>query len=126
MGKLTNKLDEKLNGKAWIGLKDKFLGMCNEIVDASPDARGELTTVYVKFTIDSSEESPVYAVAWFKNSQKWIVGLALPDTVESPIFVDPPKRYIGLTKYFYIESDTELPSTLLEWAEMAYKNKQAH
>lgn len=122
MGRLSSDVAAKINGRAWDGLREKFLEMCEIIADTSPDAVGELTTVYVKFTIDSTEDSSVYAVAWLKNSRKWIVGLALPESFEDPIFVDPPKRYVGLTKYFYVEPDDPIPTLLTQWTADAYKN----
>ncbi|MEW7982968.1 MAG: hypothetical protein G8D58_10335 [gamma proteobacterium symbiont of Phacoides pectinatus] len=122
MGVLSPKVAEKIQGPSWNGLRDKFLGMCTTILDVSPSAVGELTTVYVKFTPVPGPNTPVYAVAWLKNSKKWIVGLALPEDVNAPVFVPPPKRYAGLTRYFYVTPDDPIPAELKQWTELAYNN----
>jgi hypothetical protein len=122
MGHLSQKIIEKIQGPSWEKLREKFVKLCDIILDVSPKAVGELTTVYVKFTPVPGPNIPVYAVAWLKNSRKWIVGLALPEEVDSPYFVLPPKRYAGLTKYFYITPDDSIPPDLSKWAKMAHKN----
>lgn len=122
MGQLSSEVAKKIDGKSWDEVREKFLELCGVILDVSPRATGTLTTVYVKFTPDSSPDAPVYAVAWLKNSRKWIIGLALPDGVHAPEFVVPPKRYAGLTKYFYITPDDPIPPLLSKWAAQAHEN----
>lgn len=121
MERLSDDVKQKIAGAAWDGLREKFYDACNRILNASPSATGELTTVYIKFAVSAEPNAPVYAVIWLKNSRKWIIGLALPDDVNAGEFVDPPKRYAGLTKYFYITPEDPVPSSLDAWAVRAWE-----
>ena len=113
----------KISGKAWDELRMNFLVVCGTLLEVSPDAYGELTTTYVKFTIGSSHISRVYAAIWVKNSKSFTVGLALPDDCKHPVFTDALKgmSYKGLTKYVTITSEDTIPEPFSDWAEIAYK-----
>lgn len=113
----------KISGKAWDELRLNFLAVCGELLEVSPDAYGELTTTYLKFTIGKTHVSRVYAAMWVKNSKSFTVGLALPDDCMHPMFTDALKgmSYKGLTKYITITSEDSIPEEFGEWAEIAYK-----
>ena len=90
----------------------------------SPDADSELMSTYVKFTIHSASQSPVYAAIWLKSSKRLIVGLALPEEYEAEELGPslPGTMYKGLTKYFVVERGSAVPTGLAEWATTAYQN----
>ena len=97
--------------------------LTSRLLEVSPDAVGDLTTIYVKFTATGEPLSPVYAVVWVKHSDQWIVGLALPDDlIEPPLGPPlPGYKYAGLTKYFTIAPSDPIPERLADWARIAYK-----
>ncbi len=113
----------KISGKAWDELRLNFLDVCGMLLDVSPDAYGELTTTYLKFTIGNNHISRVYAAVWVKNSKSFTVGLALPDECKHPMFTDALKgmSYKGITKYVTITAEDSIPEECGEWAEIAYK-----
>ena len=113
----------KISGKAWDELRLNFLVVCGMLLEVSPDAYGELSSTYVKFTIGNTHISRVYAAIWVKNSKSFTVGLALPDEFKHPIFTDALKgmSYKGLTKYITITSEDSIPGEFCDWAEIAYK-----
>ena len=113
----------KISGKAWDELRLNFLVVSGMLLDVSPDAFGELTTTYVKFTMGNTHISRVYAAMCVKNSKSFTVGFALPDDCKHPIFTDALKgmSYKGLTKYVTITSEDTIPEQFSDWAEIAYK-----
>ena len=113
----------KISGKAWDELRLNFLVLCGMLLEVSPDAYGELSSTYVKFTIGNTHISRVYAAIWVKNSKSFTVGLALPDERKHPMFTDALKgmSYKGLTKYITFTSEHLIPEEFGEWAEIAYK-----
>ncbi len=113
----------RISGKAWDELRLNFLVVCGMLLDVSPDAFGELTTTYVKFTLGNTHLSRVYAAIWVKNSKSFTVGFALPDDCIHPMFTDALKgmSYKWLTKYVTITSDDTIPEQFSDWAEIAYK-----
>jgi hypothetical protein len=123
--RFPERLRERLNGPVWDGgLREKFTGLAGDLLSPSLDASCELTTIYVKFAISPAASAPIYAVAWIKNSKKWLVGLALPETVISPklLAVQSGYKYIGLTSYFYLEPTNDVPSELSEWARLSFEH----
>jgi len=124
VGRLTDEAIAKVSGAVWEADRDKFMGMSESLLSVSPDAIGELTTIYVKFKVTDEIFGLVYAVAWIKNSKRWVVGLALPDDVKSrELGPTPPKhKYAGLTKFFTITPQNPIPVKLGEWAKLAYEN----
>lgn len=96
----------KISGKAWDELRFNLLIVCGLLLDVSPDAFGELTTTYAKFTIGNTHTSRVYASMWVKNSKSFTVGFALPDDRKHPLFTDAPKgRFnVGEVSEFILSS----------------------
>jgi hypothetical protein len=119
------RLQERLSGPVWDeGLREKFVSLSEFLMAPSPRATCELATIYVKFLVPTKKERNVYAVVWIKNSQKWMVGLALPSTDPIDGLLPQPKTYTyeGLTHCFYLEPSTPLPSSLESWVAQAFEN----
>ena len=57
--------------------------VARSLLAVSADADSELMTSYLKFTVHSDLQSPVYGAVWLKNSKRLIVGLALPEEYEA-------------------------------------------
>jgi hypothetical protein len=113
----------KVSGPAWEQLRGPFIHIGRLLLSVSPTADSELFTTYVKFTINSDTKSPAYAAVWLKCSKRLIVGLALPADFEAEALVPalPGTMYKGLTKYFVVERGEKVPSSLGEWAKLAYQ-----
>jgi len=81
-------------------------------------------TTYVKFTINTAPQNPVFAAVWYKSSKRLIVGLALPEDYEAEGLGPslPGTIYKGLTKYFVVERGSAVPKGLADWAKTAYQN----
>lgn len=120
--RLSQDAVKRVSGPAWSALKPVFLQISNILLGASGDCYGELTTIYVKYQVSQSPSSPVFAVVWLKNSAQIVLGLALPDSVESPLLGPAPKgmTYKGITKYFTLKPEDPVPSELSTWAGVAY------
>lgn len=114
---------QKVSGPSWEPLRALFCDLSENLLSASPSARGELTTIYVKFQVAATPSSPVFAVVWLKSSKRLTVGLALPEGVESTMFGPAPRgmSYKGLTKYFSLEPGDCLPAPLKHWAKAAFE-----
>ena len=125
INQLGPKAIAKISGKAWDELRLNFLVVCGMLLDVSPDAYGELTSTYLKFTIGKTHISRVYAAMWVKNSKSFTVGFAIPDECTHPMFTDALKgmSYKGLTKYVTITSEDTIPEQFGEWADIAYKRR---
>jgi len=125
MGALTQRTYDKLNTPRWKSLRDLFIRVGNVILEASPDAQGDLAGTYVKFTIGPTPTSPTYAAVWPKMSlpKRLIVGLALPESFQAAGLGPPPERifYHGLTKFLVIEEGQAVPEGLAGWAQRAYE-----
>jgi hypothetical protein len=123
MGQLSDKAVERVSGASWEPLRAAFLDISNKLLDVSPDAVGELTTIYVKYQVNTSPQAKVFAVAWLKTSKQIVVGLALPADYESSELGPAPAgmKYKGITKYFRVEPGGTVPSELPEWAKLAYQ-----
>jgi hypothetical protein len=123
MGQLSQDVINKVAGAAWDSVREKFLRMTETLLNVAPDAQADMTTIYVKFTVTAENLSPVYAVAWIKNSKRWVTGLALPGDFEDPRLgpAPPQKKYTGLTKYFTVTPEDNLPEDLSEWAKLAHQ-----
>jgi hypothetical protein len=124
---VSKQLDSKaivnVSGPAWEALRDAFFEIANALLSTSPASTSELTTIYVKF-LPTSGGADVFRVVWIKSSKKIVVGLALPDTVDSPHFIPAPPgtKYRGITKYFAVTENDSVPSELTQWAFSAYQN----
>src|SRR5262245_51446987 len=124
MGTLETRAMERVSGPAWDGLRDKFLAISHHLLAASPESFAELTTIYVKFTITKEPTSPVSAAIWLKNSKSLTVGLALPDEFQHALLRPPPQemKYKGLTSYFTITPEDDVPEELQAWSMLTYRN----
>ncbi len=124
MGALSQRIIAKVSGPAWEPLRGQFMQISRLLLAVSPDADSELMTTYVKFTIKSEANSPVFAALWLKSSKRLIVGLSLPEEYDAqglgPAL--PGTVYKGLTKYFVTERGGAVPKGLAEWAVLAYQN----
>ncbi len=124
MGALSQRIIAKVSGPFWESLRGQFMQVARLLLAVSPDADSELVSAYVKFTISTILQSPVYAAVWLKSSQRWIVGLALPEEYEAE-GLGPSLQgtvYKGLNKYFVVERGSAVPKGLAEWAMTAYQN----
>jgi hypothetical protein len=125
MGELTQRTRDKLNTSRWTGFRDLFMQVSEAVLEASPDAQGDSTGTYVKFTVDPRPTSAAYAVVWPKGTlpKRLIVGLALPEDFEAAGLGPPPEPifYQGLTKFLVIEKGQAVPEELAGWAKRAYE-----
>lgn len=124
MGTLGAKAIQKVSGRAWDRLRAKFMTISESLLEVSEDALGELTTIYVKFSIGTEASSPVYAVVWVKNSKSLTVGYSMPEDFQDAKLGPPPQgmRYQGLTHYFTITAEEEVPDSIGSWAEFAFEH----
>ena len=122
MGVLSQRAKEKVAGPAWEDLREAFYTICEALLSVSSDTRGDLTTIYIKFTVNDAPGSQVYAVMWLKSSKRIVVGLALPEEFESDELGSAPAgmTYKGLTKYFIIERGGSVPSCIYDWGQRAF------
>jgi hypothetical protein len=123
-GELSARALAKVSGPSWSTLHQPFIRVSECLLSPSSETYGDLTTIYVKFTLTKGLGSPVYAVVWLKSANKLTIGLALPDEFDSSRFSSAPKGmvYRGLTKYFIVESDADVPSDLAAWSRAAYRH----
>jgi len=123
MGQLQSQVLEKVSGPAWDQIRPAFLQVNDALLAVGPETRGQLTTIYVKYTTTPAA-TEVYAVVWIKTSKQIVVGLALPESVEDGGLGNPPAgtRYKGLTKYFVLRPGDGVPERLHEWARAAYEH----
>ena len=114
MGQLGDRAIERVSGPAWLALRPIFFDVSDSLLSVGRETSAELTTIYVKYTVDSSSTSPVYAVVWLRSSRRLIVGLALPNDVAASDFVPTPTGtvYRGLTKYLIISEQKDIPASL--------------
>jgi hypothetical protein len=119
--RLDQRAIEKMSGPSWEPLRPIFFDTSLVLLAVSPEAMSELTTIYVKFFISTARRD-VYAVVWLKNSKQIVIGLSLPDEVESAHLCPPPQgmKYRGLTKYLTLRPGEEIPDELADWARLAH------
>ena len=124
MGELSQHTIAKVSGPAWEHIRGQFMQIARSLLAVAPDADSELFTTYVKFTINSAPQSPVFAAIWLKSSKRLIVSLALPENYEAAGLgpAPPTMTYKGLNKYFVVERGGVVPNGLAEWAKIAYQN----
>lgn len=123
MGVLGDRALAKVSGPSWDGVREKFLQLSDALLSVGPNTFAELTTIYVKYSLSDAASSPVYAVVWIKNSKKWLIGMSLPEGSDHPLLLSAPpqKTYTGLTKYFYIGENDQLPDEITDWATLAFE-----
>ena len=124
MENLWLELGARVETPAWEPLRRQLLKICRLFLNVSADAKSEIISYYIKFSVDTAPTSPTYAAIWFKNTKRLIVGLALPEGYEAEGLgaAVPGTTYKGLTKYFTIEPGGEVPQRLREWVDLAYQN----
>jgi hypothetical protein len=124
MEDLLSELGARVESPTWEPLRRQLLEICRLFLNVSADAKSEIVSYYVKFTVGTAPTSSTYAAIWLKNTKRLIVGLALPEGYEAeglgPAL--PGTAYKGLTKYFTIEPGGEVPKRLGEWVGLAYQN----
>lgn len=122
--RLSEDAINRISGPAWQPLRQAFFDVSAILLGVAPDTVGVLTTIYVKFQLTSAAASNVFAVVWLKNSKQFVVGLALPEHIESPHLGSAPSgtKYKGITKYFTIRPGEPCPEELREWAKIAYEH----
>lgn len=123
MGKLDVRVEERIQGPGWANIRDTFYRVNSALLNVSSEARGQLTTIYVKYT-SSPTSDHVYAVVWLKSSKEILVGLAMPDTAPEPKRREPfpGTKYKGLTRYFALRPGDTVPERITEWAMAAYEH----
>ena len=124
MENVLQELEKRTSYPKWEPLRGQLLEICRQLLDASPDAKSEIVSYYVKYSVDANLNSPTYAAVWLKNTKRLIVGLALPEGYEAKELGTalPGTTYKGLTKYFTVERGGEVPQNLAAWIELAYQN----
>jgi hypothetical protein len=126
---MVERLDEeavkRVSGPSWELLRAAFFDASRVLLAVCPEATSELTTIYVKFCVSTAKKA-VYAVVWLKNSKQIVIGLSLPEEVESPRLGPPPQgtKYKGLTKYLTIRPDELIPKEFAAWARLAFSAAQ--
>lgn len=112
---------ERVSGPSWRKMRPLFDQVSGLLLSVSATARGELTTVYVKFLDQETRPQP-YAVLWIKKASEMVLGLSLPNEAGLPYFTHAPRGYgyKGLTKYVVIHEDDEIAPDLTHWVQVAY------
>lgn len=117
------RVTERIAGAAWEGIRQRFSKACSHLLGVSPASTSELTTIYVKFSVTEHPGAEVFAVAWLKSSKNVVIGFALPDDFSDPQLTPAPSGmvYQGLTRYYAINSNSEIPSSFPAWANTAFQ-----
>ena len=123
MGHLDQRAIARISGPSWQELRAAFLAASEELLSVSDNARGVLTTIYVKYLVSDAPDANVFAVIWLKSSRQLVVGLALPENVNDALFVRAPSgmSYKGLKKYLVIGPGEKLPPQFGDWVQAAYQ-----
>lgn len=123
MERLDSRAVERISGPAWEGIRPQFNQIAEAILSVAEDTKGELTTIYIKYSGPSTRNRP-YAVVWVKKSTELVVGFSLPSVTASPLLQAAPAgcKYAGLTKYFVIRPGDSVPPDVTDWARQAYEN----
>ena len=119
--RLDARASKRINGPSWAGLRRQFRKIHQALLSVSPSARGELTTIYVKYVADEIGNQP-YAVVWLKKSTELVVGLALREGYEAAELRPPLPgyKYARLTAFLKITPQDAVPGEFLRWASDAY------
>jgi len=107
-------------------MRIKFERIARTLLSVSETARGDLTTIYVKFVAEETANHP-YAVVWLKKSSEIVVGLALPEEPRMPVLAAAKRgyHYAGLTAFLTIGQEDEVPPEIEQWARDAYVHAKA-
>ena len=129
-GDLVERVDERttarLSGRSWQDMRPIFEQISSTLLSVCPTAKGELTTIYVKYASPTETANKPYAVVWIWKTTEIVVGLALPEGFSSPHLSPAPDRYkyAGLTAYFTLKTGDSVPSELDDWAKLAFQNRK--
>src|SRR5271166_7145826 len=82
----------RVSGPSWRKMRPLFDQVSGLLLSVSATARGELTTIYVKFLDQETRPQP-YAVLWIKKAREMVLGLSIPDEATPPYFVQAPPGY---------------------------------
>ncbi len=117
---------ELVSGPSWRKMRPLFDRVSDLLLSVSSTARGELTTIYVKYLDQETGPQP-YAVLWIKKASEMVLGLALPNKATPPYFTEAPRGYgyKGLTKYVAIHENDEIAPDLADWVKVAYTHVAA-
>jgi hypothetical protein len=120
---LDQRTIDRISGPAWTAIRPLFNSISSSLLGVSNSSRGELTTIYVKFTADETDSQP-YAIVWLRKSSQLTIGLSLPDCIEHTAFSPMPKgcKYAGISKYIELTSDATKPDGFDDLAAEAIKN----
>jgi hypothetical protein len=123
MGLLSERAKNYVSGPSWEPLRPAYFSICDAFLGLDVQAKGELTTIYVKFSVVTESAEQVYAVIWLRTSKRLVLGMALPEETESPLLTTAPQgcKYKGLTRYLTINPGDALPPELDLWAKQAYE-----
>lgn len=104
-------------------MREPFEWIHSRLVAASPTARGELTTIYVKYASDETAGRP-FAVVWIKKSSELVVGLSLPENIRPGWCGEAPRgyKYSGLTGYLTVHVGDTFPEDFESFVRLAYNN----
>jgi hypothetical protein len=121
MERLDPRAVKRVSGPSWGKMRPLFDRINSSLLGVSPTVRGELTTIYIKYFEPQLPNRP-YAVLWIKKSTLLVLGLSLPEIVESPRLAGPPShlKYAGITKYMTVEPGQDVPEELAVWATLAH------
>jgi len=127
LDRLSQDAIQRVNGPSWEPLRQAFFNISDVLLGVSEEAAGVLTTIYVKYQVNDSPNSGVYAVVWLKDSKQIVIGLALPEDYGSELLGPAPPRtnYKGITRYFTIRPGEPVPDELSQWATAAFQNVSA-
>ena len=125
--RLSQDAIQRVSGPSWEPLKQAFFKISEALLSVSQEAAGVLTTIYVKYQVNSSPNSAVYAIVWLKDSKQIVVGLTLAENYESELLGPAPPRtkYKGINQYFIVKPGEAVPSELSQWAVAAFQNALA-
>lgn len=118
---LDQRANNRIAGPGWDKIRAQLEKIHRALVSVSPTARGELTTIYVKYGTEETGAQP-YAVLWIKKSTELILGLALPEeyTIGALTPLATNLKYLGLTVYLRFDVQSQVPNLLSQWAQDAY------
>jgi hypothetical protein len=127
MERLDSRAIDRVSGPAWDKIRSQFVKIHNALISASPHVRGELTTIYVKYTSASETGQKPFAVLWIKSSSKLVLGLTLPESYKDELLVSAPPghSYAELTKYLVVRPEQDAVDRIEAWAKAALEHMKS-
>jgi len=123
--RLDERALKRVSGPSWDRIRPQFDRIVSDLLSVSPLVKGELTTIYIKFsTTDSTATTRPFAVLWVKKSTELVLGFALPLDFESPALLTDLSghKYAGINKYLKVKCEDPVPIEVSKWAEIAWRN----